>query len=242
VQTNLKKLPSQNVTGVIQRVSYPVLASIKDDVPRLKASYKKLIKGTMLISFVLMIGMAAVAEPMVHTLIGDKWLPSVVYLQLLCFVGMFYPLHALNLNMLNVQGRSDLILRLEVIKKLLAVPTILIGIYFGIKVMIMGMMINTLIAYYLNSYWSGKFIRYSIAEQLTDILPAFLLASASGVVVYLIGVVVNPSHMVTLVIQISVGALFTIGVAEMIKLEDYLYLKGILIEKFTKPKYGASVR
>ncbi|NTW48142.1 MAG: MOP flippase family protein [Chlorobiales bacterium] len=237
-----RKLPSQNITGVIQRVSYPVLASIKDDVPRLKASYKKLIKGTMLISFVLMIGMAAVAEPMVHTLIGDKWLPSVVYLQLLCFVGMFYPIQALNLNMLNVQGRSDLFLRLEIIKKLLAIPTIIAGIYFGIKVMIMGMMVNTLIAYYLNSYWSGKFIEYSIVEQIKDILPAFILASVSGIVVYFTGEVLNTSHVITLAIQITVGALFTIGVAEMIKLEDYLYLKGILIEKFTKPKYGASVR
>lgn len=222
-----RKLPSQNITGVIQRVSYPVLASINGDVPRLKAAYKKLIKGTMLISFVLMIGMAAVAEPMVLALIGDKWLPSVVYLQLLCFVGMFYPLHALNLNMLNVQGRSDLFLRLEVIKKLLAIPTIIVGIYFSVKAMILGMMVNTLIAYYLNSYWSGKFIGYSIAEQLKDILPAFLLASASGAIVYLTGTLLNASYLATLAIQITVGAFFTIGMAELLRLESYLYIKDI---------------
>ena len=102
------QLPSQNITSVIQRVSFPVLSSIREDIPKLKAGYKKLIKSTMLISFVLMIGMSAVAKPLVLALIGEKWLVSAEYLQLLCFVGMFYPLHALNLNILNVLGRSDL--------------------------------------------------------------------------------------------------------------------------------------
>ena len=82
--------------------------------------------------------MVSVAEPMVRALIGDKWLPSVPYLRLLCFAGMLYPVHALNLDMLNVKGRSDLVLRLEIIKKVLAVPTIVIGIYLGIKAMIGG--------------------------------------------------------------------------------------------------------
>ncbi len=95
-------LPSQNLTGVVQRVSYPVLTTMQDDPQRLRAAYRKLIQNTMLISFVLMLGMAAVAEPMVITLVGEQWRPSIDYLQLLCFVGMFYPLHAINLNMLQV--------------------------------------------------------------------------------------------------------------------------------------------
>jgi O-antigen/teichoic acid export membrane protein len=100
-------LPSQNMQGVIGRVSYPILATIQHDIPALKSAYIKLIKSTMLISFVLMIGMASVAKSMIVALIGIKWLPSVAYLQLLCLVGMFIPLHALNLNMLEIQGRSD---------------------------------------------------------------------------------------------------------------------------------------
>ncbi|WP_199898572.1 lipopolysaccharide biosynthesis protein [Prolixibacter bellariivorans] len=126
-------LPSQNITGVIQRVTYPVLANIQDDIPRLRANYRKLIRSTMLITFVLMLGMAATAKPMILTLIGEKWSPAIIYLQMLCFVGMFYPLHALNLNMLQVQGRSDLFLKLEIIKKILAIPTIIIGVYWGLK-------------------------------------------------------------------------------------------------------------
>jgi len=112
-----QKLPSQNINAVIQRVTYPVLSSMQDDKSRLKNNYQKLIRSTMLITFVLMLGMAAVAEPMIITLIGEKWRPSIIYLQMLSFVGMMYPLHALNLNMLKVSGRSDIILKTRNHKK-----------------------------------------------------------------------------------------------------------------------------
>ncbi len=109
------------------------------------------------------------------------------YLQLLCFVGMFYPLHALNLNMLQVKGRSDLFLILEVIKKILAIPTIIIGAVFGIKSMIVGIIIFNVIGYFINSFWSGRLIGYSVKEQLTDILPAFLLAIVVNSIVFIAG-------------------------------------------------------
>jgi teichuronic acid exporter len=230
-------LPSQNLNGVISRVSYPVLSNIQNDKEQLKAAYKKLIKSTMLITFVLMMGLAAVAKPMVLTLIGEKWLPSVVYLQMLCFVGMFYPLHALNLNMLQVQGRSDLFLRLEIIKKALAIPTIIIGVIWGIKIMIAGMMVNTLIAYYLNSYWSGKLIDYSALQQVKDIFPSFLLAIIVNFLVYFSGYLVKLANPLILIIQILFGALLTIGISEIIHFEDYRYIRKIIFEKLFKRSY-----
>ena len=229
-----KQLPSQNITTVIQRVSYPVLSSIQNDTSRLKASYQKLIKSTMLISFLLMIGLAAVAKPMVLTLIGEQWMISAEYLQLLCFGAMLFPLHALNLNMLSVQGRSDLFLRLEIIKKALAVPIIIIGINYGIKVMIMAMIVNSFIAYYLNSYWSGRFIGYSMLEQVRDILPSFMLASAVGIVVWIIGYLFETTPLITLVMQIAIGALLTISLSEMIQLDSYLFIKRTVLEYITK--------
>lgn len=229
-----KQLPSQNLTAIVQRVSYPVLSSISDDFPAMKSAYKKLIKSTMLISFVLMIGLAAVAEPMVLTLIGEQWLVSAEYLQLLCFGGMLYPLHALNLNMLSVQGRSDLFLRLEIIKKALAVPVIIVGINYGIKVMIMAMIVNSLIAYYLNSYWSGRFIGYSMLEQVRDILPSFLLASTMGLAVFFTGHLIAASPIITLAVQILVGALLTIGLAELIQLDSYTYMKRTVLDQIKR--------
>lgn len=229
-----QSLPSSNLQGIIGRVSFPMLSSIQDNIPQLKEAYIKIIRSTMLITFVLMLGMAAAARPIILTLIGDKWEPCIIYLQMLCFVGMFYPLQALNLNMLQVLGRSDLFLKLEIIKKILAVPIILIAVFFGIKSMIIGMMILSIIAYYLNSYWSGIIIGYSFIEQLKDILPSFILALVVNGLVFSISYLEISSHMILLIAQISAGTLLTILICEGIKFKDYIYIKNIAVEKLLK--------
>lgn len=229
-----KRIPSENLNSIIGRVSYPVLSSMQDDIPRLRNNYQKLIRSTMLITFVLMVGMAAVAEPMIITLIGEKWRPSIIYLQMLSFVGMMYPLHALNLNMLQVSGRSDLFLKLEIIKKILAVPIIIIGIIWGIKIMIAGMMLNALIAYYLNSYWSGRFIDYSFKQQVADIFPSFILALSMGVGVYLLGLALPFNPLFKFITQTLAGTAFIFLFCEITKFKDYIFIKELLVEKWIK--------
>jgi len=233
-----KKLPSQTLNSVINKVTYPVLSSMQDDKVRLKKNYQRIIKGTMLLTFVLMMGLAAVAEPLIITLIGEQWRQSVEYLQLLCFVGMMYPLHALNLNMLKVQGRSDLFLKLEVIKKILAIPVIFIGILFGIHMMILGMIANTFVAYYLNSYWSGRMIQYSRKEQVKDIFPSFMVAIVSGVIVLITGWLLPFTYPVKLLIQVATGAILVFGFCEASQLSAYLSLKEIVLTKMTELKNG----
>lgn len=235
-------LPSQNLLGIIGRVSYPVLSGLQDDKAALKAAYKTIIRSTMFITFLLMLCLSAAAFPLVIVLIGNKWLPAAEYLQLLCFVGMLYPLHALNLNMLQVQGRSDLFLKLEIIKKALAIPTIIIGIIFGIKIMIAGMFVNSIIAYYLNSYWSGKFLGYSMYEQIKDILPSFIFAFSIALCVYFLGVILPISSIFVLISQITLAIGLTFSIGELLKLKDYLYLKTILIEKITEIKKSEKPR
>jgi teichuronic acid exporter len=227
-------LPSKNITSVIQRVSYPVLAEIQHDIPRLKTAYQKIIKSTMLITFVSMIILAAVAKPLVLTLVGEKWLPSVIYLQLLSFGGMLYPLHAVNLNMLNVQGRSDLFLRLEIIKKILAIPVIVVGVLLGIKAMIVGMIIISMIAFFLNSYYSGQHIGYSSMQQLKDILPSFILAIFIGSITHLIGAFLILPNYLILIIQLIAGGGFFILITELFKMQDYLFVKEIFLDKVLK--------
>lgn len=229
--SEFKNLPSKNLNSIISRVTYPVLSTLQDDIPRLKNNYQRLIRSVMFITFILMMGMAAVAEPMIHTLIGAKWEPAIIYLQLLCFVGMMYPLHSLNLNMLQVQGRSDLFLKLEIIKKIIAIPTIVIGVIFGIKMMIVGMIVNALIAYYLNSYWSGVKIGYSLKQQVNDILPSFILALTMGVVVYLLEKILPFSHVINLIILIIFGAIFVFVFCEITRFKDYIFTKELVLEK-----------
>lgn len=226
-----KRLPSQQISAIMGRVTYPVLSSMQDDKNRLRSSYQKLIRGTMFITFILMIGMASVSESLIISLIGESWRQTILYLQILSFVGMMYPINALNLNMLQVSGRSDLFLKLEVIKKAFAIPVITIGVFFGIKIMLFGMLFNALFSYYLNSYWSGRFIDYSFKQQLVDILPSFGLAIFMGLGVYLCGQALTFDHLTRLFIQIVVGATFIVLFCELIQFRDYIFVKRMVFDK-----------
>jgi teichuronic acid exporter len=232
-----KNLLSNNLTMTIQRVSYPALASIQEDNLRLKQGYKTIIKLTMFISFTLMFGLAAVAKPMVLTLIGEKWLGCVEYLQLLCFAGVLYPLHALNLNILNVKGRSDLYLRLEVIKKILVVPVVLVGIALGIKAMIIGMIVNSVVAYYINAYYSGRLINYPIKEQFKDIFPSFALAVSVGTIVFICGNYMPLSAILRLTTQTLIGIGLTVLFSEVIRLDEFIEIKK-MVNELISPKHA----
>lgn len=228
---------STNLTAVVQRVSYPVLSEIQDDVPKLKNAYKKVIKVTMLITFCCMLGLAAIAEPMIVSLIGDQWLPAVPFLQILCFSMMLYPLHAINLNMLQVQGRSDLFLRLEIIKKIIAVVPLLLGIFVNIYLMLFGSVITGFIAYYLNAFYSGKFLNYSILEQVRDIIPSFIIAMIMAVSVWGISFINLPS-VALLAIQLSAGVVMIVLLCELVRLDSYLEIKHIALTFINKFRHG----
>lgn len=224
---------STNLNTVIQRVSYPVLSSIQDDKIRLKLAYKKLIKTSMLVSFILMLGMATCAKSMILVLVGEQWLNCVPMLQIICTYGMLYPLHSLNLNMLQVQGRSDLFLKLEIIKKIIAIGPLLLGIFVDIYLMLIGSLITNLIAYYLNAYYSGPFLNYSIKEQVKDILPSLGVAIAMAVPVYALSFI-PISPFILLPLQILIGASITFGICEVLKLPEYFEIKGIIIPIINK--------
>lgn len=227
-------LPSSNINGVIQRVSYPVLAKIQDDTNSLKAGFKKLIKNTMFITFVLMLIMVAVAEPLILTLIGIKWQQSVIYLQLLSFALMLYPLHSLNLNVLNVKGRSDLFLKLEIIKKILVIPVIIIGILLGIVPMLIGMIIHSFVCYFLNSRYAGFLIDYSVMEQIRDIIPGFMLAVTVAILIFIPSLLLNTLPLIMLSGQLILAVILVLSFSEMFKLEPYFEIKEIVFEKFLR--------
>lgn len=219
---------SSNLTGIIQRVSYPVLSSIQDDKERMKQAYRRVIKVTMLVTFVFMLGLAAVAKPMILVLIGDQWLIAAIFLPIICLQMMLYPLHAINLNMLQVQGRSDLFLRLEIIKKAIAVIPLLLGIFIDINWMLWGSVFTGMFAFYLNSYYSGKLLNYSTTDQVKDILPSFGIAAIMAIITYLVSLL-PLSPFILLPLQIIVGAVITIVLCETIKLEEYKELKSIAL-------------
>ncbi len=226
------QLVSKNLTMAIQRVSYPVLASIQDDNLRLRSTYKKLIKSTMLLTFFFMIGLAVMAKPLILVLIGEKWLPTVVYLQLLCFVGVFFPLQEINQNMLKIQGRTDIILKLEVVKKILVVPIIVVGILYGIKALIVGMIFMALISYLIDSFFAGKQIKYSSLQQIKDILLTFFSGCFAGIIASVLGLIIKTTALLTLLLQSSIYFILFIVICEILRIEEYLFIKQIIKEKY----------
>ena len=215
---------SSTLTKNIQRVTYPVLATIQNDPDKLKLGYRKMINSTMLITFAGMLGLAAVAKQLVLIFYGEQWLPCVPYMQLICFSSMLYPLHAMNLNIIMVIGRSDLFLKLEIIKKVLTIPLIFIALQFGVIALLIGDIFFSVIAYLLNSYYSADLIRYPTKEQIKDILPFFMVSICVSALVWCISFL-EWNIFVTAILQIGAGALLTIGIYEMINQSDYRELK-----------------
>lgn len=211
---------SSNLSGVIQRVTYPVLSDIQDEKERMIAAYRKIIKTTMFITFALMFALGAVSEPLLYCLIGPKWHEAATYLPLICLVGSLYPLHSINLNMLQVQGRSDLFLGLEIIKKIIGLAPLFIGAFVGIFPMLYTIVITSIISYFLNSYFSGKLLGYSSWMQLCDIAPSFFSSLIMAIIVYCLKFL-PISNWFILPMQIAVGLIVFILICKITKIEEY---------------------
>lgn len=226
---------SANITSIVQRVSYPILAQVQDDKERMLAACRKVIKTTMFVTAVCMISMAAVAEPLIFCLIGPKWHEAAMYLPLICLSMSMYPLHAINLNMLQVLGRSDIILIIEIVKKIIYVVPILLGMFVNIYWMLVSTVIIGVIVFFLNSFYSGKSLGYSSCKQLKDVAPSYGIALLIAVSVYFFKFL-PISYWIILPIQIVVGAVVGFFVCEKIKLEEYCEVKCIARQYFDKIK------
>lgn len=201
----LNDLPSQTLSGMVGRVTFPVFSSIQNDIPRLKRGVKKALRVLVLVNFPMMIGLAMIAHPLVIVMLTEKWLPCVPYLQLFCVVGLLFPLQMINLNVLQAVGRSNLFLRLEIIKKFLIVINIAVTWRWGLSAMICGMIVISIISYYLNSYYTGILIKYPILEQLRDLFSSLIMAILMGISIYAAGLLPFPNHWSMLFVQITIG-------------------------------------
>lgn len=183
---SVSQLPISNISSAVNRAAYPMFAEISGDVVKLKNVYKRLMQQVLFWNAPVLIFLAVIAEPLFRLLLTDKWLPAVPYFRLLCISGIMYPLHAYNLNVLKVMGKSSLFLKLEVIKKVLSVIGILSVISFGIYGLLYFQLFFNFVAYYINSIYSGRLINYPVREQIEDILPILVLAGLLGLACYVI--------------------------------------------------------
>lgn len=210
-------LPSYNLSAIITRVTFPILSSIQDDNERLASTYRKYIRLSSYLIFPLMVGLASLANPLVDLFLTEKWNGTVALLQILCFDWMFDHLSGINLNLLYVKGRSDLALRLEIIKKIIAITILLASIPLGIIGMCLGRVLYSLIATYANTYYTNSLIGLSFRTQLKDIIPYLILSLAMGGVVYAT-TYLGLSNIIQLIIGITIGILFYISISYIFKI------------------------
>jgi O-antigen/teichoic acid export membrane protein len=189
---SISQLPTNNIFNAINSVTYPMFSSISDDNIRLKMVYKKLVQQVLFWNASILILLVVIAEPLFGFLLTDKWLPAVPYFQILCLAGILYPLHAYNHNILKVKGRSDLVLKIEFVKKTIAVLGILLIIPYGIYGLLFFQLAFSILSCFINSYYSGILINYSIKEQLADIFPSILLSILTGLICYFLDSLLKP--------------------------------------------------
>lgn len=228
------KFPKVIVTNIntsIDSVLLPTISSAQDDRERVKNMTRRAIKTSTYVMAPLMMGMAFCAEPIVHLVLTDKWLPCVPYLRIFCTTYMFWPVHTANLNAINAMGRSDWFLRLEVIKKAVGM-TLLSTMWFGVMAMACSLLVSNVLSQIINSWPNRKLLNYSYLEQVKDFAPGILLAVFMGICVYFIGYIPLPT-IVTFVIQIISGAAIYIALSAILKLEEFEYLTG-MIKSFLK--------
>ncbi len=222
-------LPSKTATQVLGGVTFPVLAEVQDDMEALQSVYRRLIRLSAYVVFPLMMGIAALARPLIICLITEKWSQSILYLQIVCFALMWYPVHSLNLNLLQVKGRSDLFLRLEIIKKVIGLTTLFITVPIGLVAMCIGQVFVSLISLVINTHYTGKMIDVGFLKQMKDLLPSLLYSVSMGAVIWFC-IKLVPNLWVQLAVGLAIGGAYYLGVSKLTRSPELDYVVQLLKE------------
>jgi O-antigen/teichoic acid export membrane protein len=213
-----------NIDGSIQSVMLPALSERQNDLSAVKNMARRSIMLSSFIVLPLMMGLAVIAKPLVSVLLTDKWLPCVPFLQLSCIIYAFYPIHTANLTVINAIGRSDVFLKLEIIKKILITVVLLLTIRYGIYVMAIGQVISSCVATFINAYPNKKLLKYSYIEQLQDLLPSILLTVVMGFCISILQFI-SLSNGLMIFLQTLIGMIIYVFGAKLLHFESYEYVK-----------------
>ena len=215
----LAQFPSSNITGVLQNVTFPVLSTIQDEEERLANAYRRFLRLSAFVVFPLMLGLSAVADPFIRLTLTDKWAGSIYLLQILSFALMWYPIHAINLNLLQVKGRSDYFLKLEVIKKVLGVVVLCVTVPLGLVAMCYGRIFTSVVCLGFNTYYTKKIIGYGFADQMRDLTHILIHALMMYALVWLV-VQCLPGLWLQLIVGILVGMAYYLIGAYLMKFDE----------------------
>lgn len=221
------KLPSQNITSTIQGVTFPVLSKMQNDDVALAHNYRRILKTTAFIVFPLMMLLAALAHPLIIIMITKKWEDCTILLQIICFALMWYPIHAINLNLLQVKGRTDYFLKLEIIKKFYGIIILVATLPFGLIVFCMGRVISSIVGLIVNTYYTGILIKCGFWTQMKDLTPILVLSFITFLVSWGVTFIFN-NLWLQLIVGGLAGSFFYLGTAYLLKMEQLNDVKYML--------------
>ena len=227
---SLAQFPSSNITGVLQSVTFPVLSTIQDDEARLSNAYTRFLRLSAFVVFPLMVGLAAVSDPFIRLVLTDKWEATIPFLQIICFSLMWYPIHAINLNLLQVKGRSDYFLKLEVIKKILGVAILCVTIPLGLTAMCYGRVFSSVVCLGINTYYTKKIIGYGFTQQMRDLMPILIHTLLMGAIVFAV-VHLLPTLWLQLIVGTLAGVVYYLAGAYLMKFDELNELIRLLKRK-----------
>jgi len=228
----LATLPAQNITDIIIRVAYPVLSEIQNDVKRLETNYRRMLKMLSFIVFPSMMFLFALSYPLIKILLTDKWIPAAPILQVLSFSFMFFPINSINRTLLEIKGRSGLILRIEIFKKILITIVLFATAPFGIMIMCHGIVLTSILSVGINTYYSSKLLNVNFFTQLNDIIPILILSVLSGFVVLVSSKFFDDSWM-KLVAGGIIGIVFFLMLSRLLKFNELMEIRNIIFKRHT---------
>lgn len=220
------------INSSIQSVIFPVMSELQENKDAVKAMMRKAIRISTFLIFPAMAGLVAVAKPMITILLTEKWLVCVPFLQFSCFTYAFWPIHTANLQAINAVGRSDIYLKLEIIKKTLGVIMLCITIPMGLYAMMIGSCVTTVLSSFINAFPNRKLLNYSYSEQIKDIIPSLVLSLVMCVVVLCISLL-DMNVWLTVILQVVVGVFVYVAGAKLLKLDMLDYVLN-LVKKLKK--------
>ena len=235
-----KKFPQLIVTNIntsIDSVLLPTMSKAQDDMAAVRSMTRRAIKTSTFLMMPAMIGLAVCAEPLVRLILTEKWLPCVLFLRIFCITYAFYPIHTANLNAIKAMGRSDLFLKLEIIKKTVGIIAILITMWISVQAMAYSFLVTTILNQIINSWPNKKLLNYSYLEQVKDMLPQIMLSLVMGAAIYAVSFL-HLSASLTLLIQIPLGVLVYWSGSKIFHVESYTYIIE-MVKNFKKRKKKA---
>lgn len=236
----IRDLLLQQLVASVEKVTYPALSQVNNDIKKLKNGYRQIISLTTFLVFPVLIFFAALVDVVFELLLPEAWSPASQYLQLMCLASLMNPINALNLNILKVKGRSDLFFYLGIIKKVTAIVIFLITYQYGIKAIIFGQIINSVLGYIPNSYYSKKLVEYSVKEQLKDFIPALSLAGLIGYCLWLAQKSLEWSPFIELILIGSCGVLVYVLGAFLLRIKA-LEEVFVIVRSMLQSKFGRNV-